>query len=103
MKNVLVSGPFAKEDLAELAGSANLYFLRDMSREDVEALLPSIDCILVHFWPKELTIEMVTNMTRLSFVQSALAAEASNAAIVGATNLPSALRIIAVVRWFCSA
>jgi glycerate dehydrogenase len=73
LKNVLVSGPFAKEDLAELAGSANLYFLRDMSREDVEALLPSIDCILVHFWPKELTIEMVTKMTRLSFVQSALA------------------------------
>jgi len=73
LKNILVAGPFAKEDLAELAGSAKLHFLREMGKEDVEALLPSVDCILVHFWPKELTIPMVAKMTRLSFVQSALA------------------------------
>ena len=73
MRNILVAAPFTKEDFGRLAGSANLYWLKELNREELEALLPSIDCIFVHFWPKELDKEVLAKMTRLSFIQSALA------------------------------
>ncbi|MDA4136899.1 MAG: 2-hydroxyacid dehydrogenase [Thaumarchaeota archaeon] len=73
MRNILVAGPFTKEDLGGLAGSANLYWLKEMNQRELDDLLPSLDCIFVHFWPKEIDGEMLAKMTRLSFIQSALA------------------------------
>lgn len=72
-KNILVAGPYSKADLGELPGLANLYWLSEMSRAELEAALPSIDCIFVHFWPKELDTEAMKKMTSLSFIQSGLA------------------------------
>jgi phosphoglycerate dehydrogenase-like enzyme len=73
LRNILVAAPFTKEDLGELVGFANLYWLKDMGQEELETLLPSVDCIFVHFWPKELDSAKLEKMTRLSFIQSALA------------------------------
>ncbi len=73
MRNILVAAPFAKEDLASVSEVANLLWLRDMSEGELDSALPSVDCLFVHFWPKELGNERISRMTRLSFVQSALA------------------------------
>ncbi len=73
MKNILVAASFPKEDLGSLAGLADVFWLRDLSEGELDALLPSVDCLFVQFWPKELTRERLARMTRLSFVQSALA------------------------------
>ena len=73
MRNILVAAPFAKEDLGSVSGLANLLWLRDMSEGELDSALPSVDCLFVHFWPKELSNERLARMTRLSFVQSALA------------------------------
>ena len=66
-------GPFPKENLAALSGDVDLYWLKDMGKQELDAVLPSIDCILVHFWPKELDSGRLARMTRLVFIQSALA------------------------------
>jgi phosphoglycerate dehydrogenase-like enzyme len=73
LRNILVAAPFAKGDLGSLSGVANLLWLRDMNDGELENALPTVDCLFVHFWPKELTSERLARMTRLSFVQSALA------------------------------
>ena len=73
MKNILVASPAPRDALDPLAGSANLLWLADMSPEELEAALPSVDCLFVNFWPKELDGARLAKMTRLSFVQSGLA------------------------------
>lgn len=73
LRNILVAAPFSKEDLGSVSEVANLLWLRDMSESELDGVLPSVDCLFVHFWPKELTDGRVARMTRLSFVQSALA------------------------------
>jgi len=73
LRNILVAGPFTKENLGGLSGDANLCWLKDISQQELDDLLPSIDCILVHFWPKELDGARLARMKRLVFIQSALA------------------------------
>lgn len=73
MKTILVAASFPKEDLGSLAGLVEILWLRDLNEGDLDTILPSVDCLFVQFWPKELTKERLSRMTRLSFVQSALA------------------------------
>jgi phosphoglycerate dehydrogenase-like enzyme len=73
LKNILVASPAPKDALKTLGASAKLHWLADMSPEQLEALLPSVDCLFVNFWPKELDSARMAKMTKLSFVQSGLA------------------------------
>jgi phosphoglycerate dehydrogenase-like enzyme len=73
LKNVLVAAPFSREDLGELSGLVNLHWLDDMSESELDSVLPQIDCIFVHLWPRRIGSERMKRMRSLSFVQSALA------------------------------
>lgn len=73
MKKILVAASFPKEAMRGLTELAEVFWLRDLSEGELDALLPSVDCLFVQFWPQELTRERLARMTRLSFVQSALA------------------------------
>ncbi len=72
-KRLLVSGIYPKKEFEVLNRYADTYWLDELDEKRLEALLPSIDAVLVHFWPKELGPERLRKMSRLSFVQSGLA------------------------------
>jgi phosphoglycerate dehydrogenase-like enzyme len=73
LRKILVAAPFSREDLAGLTGLAEVFWLRELNEMKLDELLPSVDCLFVHFWPKELSGERLERMRNLSFVQSALA------------------------------
>ena len=72
-KNLLVSGVFDRQSFKEfssqLSAYANLYWLDELSMPELDKLLPSVDCLLVGFWPSVLDRERMSKMKRLSFVQ----------------------------------
>ncbi len=70
---MLVAGPYSREDLRELSALAKLYWLSELKDEELEKMLPEVDCLFVHFWPSSLDSERVRKMKKLSFVQSGLA------------------------------
>jgi glycerate dehydrogenase len=72
-KRLLVSGIHPKKEFEALNEYAETYWLDELDEKGLEALLPSIDCMLVNLWPKALGPEMLLKMSRLSFVQSGLA------------------------------
>ena len=67
-KRLLVSGIYPKKEFEVLNRYADTYWLDELDEKRLEALLPSIDAVLVHFWPKELGPERLRKMSRLSFV-----------------------------------
>ena len=73
-KKLLVTRSGARKDLEGLAKHADVYWLDELSQSDLDALLPSIDCILVAgFWPKALDQGTLSRMGKLRFIQSTLA------------------------------
>ncbi|MDA4134481.1 MAG: 2-hydroxyacid dehydrogenase [Thaumarchaeota archaeon] len=86
----LLLGPsFPEEEIELLREHAQVLLLSEMGDGDLDAVLPKIDCLLVHFWPERLDAARVSKMTRLSLVQTGLA---------GVNHIPfGALRKTAVV------
>lgn len=60
-------------NLARLGRHARVYNLKELSAENLTAILPGIDALLVFSWPKELTTENILKMNKLRFIQSILA------------------------------
>ena len=70
---LLLGSDFPEEELKDLGGHAEVYRLTGMNEKELDAVLPSIDCVLVNFWPERLNTTRISKMVRLSLVQSALA------------------------------
>lgn len=70
---LLLGSDFPAEDLGEVARYADVYRIGAMNEEELDAILPSIDCLLVAFWPGRLDRSRLSRMTKLSLVQSVLA------------------------------
>src|SRR5437870_970418 len=70
---VLVSSPSTKDRFGALAQYAEVYWLDELDPEELERLLPSIDCIFAFTWPKVLDSERLSRMSRLMFIQCELA------------------------------
>jgi phosphoglycerate dehydrogenase-like enzyme len=73
-RNVLVGVPYADaKGLDALTPCAELYWLDRLSEQELQDLLPKVDCLYVQRWPRVLDAEKVSRMSRLAFVQSDLA------------------------------
>lgn len=70
---LLLGSDFPPEDLGEAALYADVYRIRDLGEDELDEILPSIDCLLVAFWPGRLDRSRLSRMTKLSLVQSVLA------------------------------
>ena len=68
-----MAGPYTRDELGVLSAYAKLHWLREMTSQELEGVLPEVDCLFVHSWPPELGPEKVRMMRNLSFVQSGLA------------------------------
>ncbi len=74
MKAKLLLGPsFPEEELKKLTRYAEIYRLSEMGEKELDAVLPVVDCLLVHFWPERLDRTRVSKMKRLSLIQTGLA------------------------------
>jgi D-3-phosphoglycerate dehydrogenase / 2-oxoglutarate reductase len=72
--NLLVTSSFVGGRFESLLAHANVYFLDELDDKELDALLPSIDCILVQtWWPDSLVPKRISRMSRLRFVQSGMA------------------------------
>jgi len=72
--NLLVSSSAVIGRFGNLLPSAKVYLLDELDEDELDRLLPSIDCILVQtWWPDSLTPERISRMTRLRFIQSGMA------------------------------
>src|SRR5213594_419282 len=73
-KNLLVTTDLIDPaNLRGLSSFANVSASSVLSRESLEALLPSVDAMMIFSWPKFLTPEALALMPRLRFIQSILA------------------------------
>ena len=70
---LLLGDPFPEEELRPVTPYADIYRLSEMDDTELDAVLPSIDCVLVLLWPERLTRTRVSKMTKLSLIQSGLA------------------------------
>lgn len=62
-----------RENLDKLAKNSTVYNLVDLVGDRLSEVLPTISVLLVFSWPKELTSENISKMTKLRFIQSILA------------------------------
>ena len=73
-QNVLVTSSPVNGTLDKLRPYAKLYWLEDLDEKELDRLLPLVDCILVRtWWPDCLTPKRISEMSRLSFIQSGMA------------------------------
>jgi len=73
-KNLLVTTDLIDPaNLKRLSSLANVSASSVLNRETLEALLPSVDAMMIFSWPKFLTPEALARMPRLRFIQSILA------------------------------
>jgi phosphoglycerate dehydrogenase-like enzyme len=70
---VLVAAPFEKEEFDGLTPYAEMYWLDGLDEKELESVLPTVDCLFVHMWPKVLDDGRLSKMERLTFIQSSLA------------------------------
>ena len=70
---LLLGDPFPEEELRPVTPYADIYRLSEMDDTELDAVLPSIDCVLVLLWPERFTRTRVSKMTKLSLIQYGLA------------------------------
>jgi phosphoglycerate dehydrogenase-like enzyme len=56
-----------------LSKYSKVYKTVDLGEDQIDEVLPSIDCLLLFSWPAQLTAERLQRMTNLRFIQSILA------------------------------
>ncbi len=72
--NLLVTSSAVAGRFDSLLHYANVYMLDELDDEELDRLLPSIDCVFVQtWWPDTLSPERVSRMSRLRFIQSGMA------------------------------
>lgn len=72
--NLLVTGAPPKGRLEAVAPYANVVWLDELGQKELDATLPTVDCMLVQtWWPESLDSEKVARMSRLRFIQSGMA------------------------------
>ncbi len=59
-----------REDFEPLKRYADVYWLEDLGDEEQDRLLPSIDCIFSHGWPRSLDAARLSKMRSLRFFQA---------------------------------
>src|SRR5438309_5445024 len=59
-----------REEFASLKRYADVYWLDEMDAEELARVLPSIDCLYSHGWPKALDAGKVSKMKNLRFFQT---------------------------------
>jgi phosphoglycerate dehydrogenase-like enzyme len=59
-----------REEFAPLRRYADIYWLDEMDGEELARVLPSIDCLYSHGWPKALDAGKVSKMKSLRFFQT---------------------------------
>ena len=59
-----------REDFEPLKRYADIYWLEDMDDKEQEQVLPLIDCVYSHGWPKALDASKVSKMRSLRFFQA---------------------------------
>ncbi len=72
-KKLLVIGFHQKEEFKVPDPYAEAVWLDEVGSSALDGLLMSVECVLVNFWPKELTPQRVSTMSKLEFIQSGLA------------------------------
>jgi phosphoglycerate dehydrogenase-like enzyme len=70
---LLLGSSFPEEEFRQVARYTEIYRLSEMGEQELDSVLPSIDCLLVQLWPERLDRKRLAGMTRLSLVQSGLA------------------------------
>lgn len=72
--NLLVTGAPPKDRLEAVAQYARVVWLNELGEKELDAALPTFDCILVQtWWPEPLTPDRIGKMSRLRFIQSGMA------------------------------
>lgn len=61
------------KSIRTLSRYSKVYKLADLPDDQVDKVLPSIDCLLVFSWPSQLTNDRLQRMASLRFIQSILA------------------------------
>jgi phosphoglycerate dehydrogenase-like enzyme len=72
-QTVLVAANIGAENTRLLSKHSNVITMEELSESDLVTSLPRIDCLLIFSWPKQLTADNLSSMTRLRFVQNILA------------------------------
>ena len=68
---LLVAQSFLRrEDFGPLKRYADVYWLEDLDEKDQDRVLPSIECIFSHGWPKSLDAAKLSKMRSLRFFQA---------------------------------
>jgi phosphoglycerate dehydrogenase-like enzyme len=62
-----------EKSVRTLSKYSKVYKLADLAEDRLDEVLPSIDCLLVFSWPRQLTNDRFQGMTSLRFIQSILA------------------------------
>ncbi len=70
---LIATSPTTEEQLRRLSRFAQVYELIKIPEKDLDAVLPTMDLMLLHSWPSIITEDRVRKMKNLSFIQSALA------------------------------
>lgn len=71
--NLLLATQISDESVKILSRHSVVFKLEELDDEHLGRLLPTIDCLCVFSWPKQLTGDNLKRMTRLAFVQNILA------------------------------
>ena len=69
-KFLVVETAHRREEFEPLKRYADIYWLYEMDRQQQERVLPLIDCVYSHVWPKALDAEKVSKMKKLRFFQA---------------------------------
>ncbi len=72
-RNLLLATQISNESAKILSRHSEVFKLEELADGQLGRLLPTIDCLLVFSWPKQLSGDNLKRMTRLEFVQNILA------------------------------
>jgi len=73
-RNLLITTDVVDDkSIKTLSKHSKVYKLADLAEDRLDEILPSIGCLLVFSWPRQLTPERLQRMTSLRFIQSILA------------------------------
>ncbi len=61
---------FGRNEAEELGKYAQVYYLGELVEDELEAVLPEIECVFTASWPSALDAGRISGMKKLRFVQS---------------------------------
>lgn len=68
---LLIAVPtFLKERVERISGYSKVYFIQDLGEDELENVLPAIDCMLILHWPSEIDEKRLSIMKNLRMIQT---------------------------------